>query len=115
MNNNTFTLSTVTNIETFAKPAVQAGLIPRSELKAAVRTLKKELQSDKDAWAKDSKRGCLLTAAEVAKMLQVSRKTVFRMADRGVLTRVFLTPGVNHSVRFRKREVEALIETGGEA
>jgi excisionase family DNA binding protein len=54
----------------------------------------------------------LLTVARTAEILGCCRKTVLRMADEGVLTRVQLRPGSTKSLRFRRREVLEVVSGG---
>lgn len=49
----------------------------------------------------------LVTVAEAAYLLRVSRKTIQRMRERGDLTAVEVGPRL---VRFRDSDIEALIE-----
>ena len=51
----------------------------------------------------------LLRAREVGELLGVSRRTVWRLADAGVLRRVYVA---ERAVRYRLEDVEALIEKG---
>lgn len=53
----------------------------------------------------------LLGAREVADLLGVSRRTVWRLADAGALPRVHVA---QRAVRYRLEDVEALIEKGFE-
>jgi excisionase family DNA binding protein len=48
----------------------------------------------------------LLTAQEVADILQVGQRTVLRWARRGVLEAVRLTP---QTIRFRRSAVDAIL------
>jgi excisionase family DNA binding protein len=50
----------------------------------------------------------LLTVTEVARILAVSRSSVYRLVERGELPRV----RVGGSARFRAADIEALIERG---
>lgn len=54
----------------------------------------------------------LLTAKEVAAVLRVDIRTVYRYAERGTLTPVRVGNG---TLRFRRADVEALTEPGGVA
>lgn len=54
-----------------------------------------------------------MTGAEVAKLLDVSLRTVERMRADGILTPVYLrTPGRALKRRFRRSEVEARLTPG---
>jgi excisionase family DNA binding protein len=50
----------------------------------------------------------LMTADEVAKVFKVSDQTVYRWGQQGVLDEI----RVGHRIRFRRSDVEQLLETG---
>lgn len=55
----------------------------------------------------------LMTAREVASLLRVSNKSVYRWANEGLLPCVRLgAGGVGSTVRFRAADVERLAEQG---
>ncbi len=58
-----------------------------------------------------SETGALMTAAEVAARLNVSRQTIWRWGTDGTLPRVTIAG----TVRFRKEDVEALVKAGDAA
>lgn len=51
-----------------------------------------------------------MSVPEVAALLDVSRTTVWRLAERGDLPRI----RIGHLVRFRVEDVEALIDRSAE-
>ena len=108
-----FSLQTVNHIETFAKPAVETGLIPKEEYRAAFRALRREMQDGRKSTDQAEEPEAMLSASKVARLLDCSTRTVFRLADSGKLERVYLKPGVNKSIRFRKSDVFRLMREGG--
>jgi excisionase family DNA binding protein len=50
----------------------------------------------------------LMTKKEAARRLSLSTRTLDRLADRGVIDKIF----IGSSVRFRERDVAAIIENG---
>jgi len=100
--------STIKHIQAFCRPAVDVGLIPQAELKAALKALR-----GTHADARSPREHLLLKAGDVATKLGVCPKTVLRLAGRGVLSRVYLEPGNPKSLRFRSAEVDAFVEGGG--
>jgi len=111
MGNQTFTPATVTHFETFTKPAVQSGVIPRNEWVAAIKTLKRQIGKGNNE-QKEEKREELLTYEQAAKWCRVSKKTLSRMVRQGLLSPVRLDPNSRKSIRFKKTDIENLIEGG---
>ncbi len=94
----------IPHLRTFMRPAIEAGIVTRQDLNTALRKLR-----EPDPAHDELTPPRLLRTHEVAERLNVCSKTVYRMADAGALTRVYLTPGAAKSLRFRESEVESLI------
>jgi len=52
----------------------------------------------------------LLTVADVARTLRISRRTVYRLIDTGKLPRIY----IGRSPRFRPTDLDALVDAGVE-
>jgi len=99
------TPATRTSVTVFLKPAVDNGIISREQYQAIMAALL--LASNRKAVAAP-KPEHLLTAAEAAKQISCSSKTIRRYADKGLLRRVYIEAGNPKSLRFRAAEVAAL-------
>ena len=96
---------TITALADFAQPAVKAGLVSNDELKAAVKILRQAANGEKETLQ-------LLTTKQVASKLGVCVKTVLRMSEDGLLSRIYLRPGAPKTLRFNAMDIERI---GGEA
>jgi excisionase family DNA binding protein len=92
----------------------KTGSLPKTEANAAAAILRSAAKPNGPETTRPKATG-LLTTAQVATRLNCSRRSVFRMADDGVLTRRFLRPGNAKSLRFIEAEVMALCEAGGDS
>ena len=54
----------------------------------------------------------LLTASDVQRILSISRTTLYRYINDGLLTRIKLGKGRNSSIRFSPAQIESLKEQG---
>ena len=99
--------TTISRIIAFTAPGVQTGVIPESELKEAIALLRK---AAKGTLEPKQCRPILEDAGQVAKRLGCCRKTVLRMAKKGILVPVYLTPGSPKGLRFRDTDVDRLVE-----
>ena len=87
------------------KSGVDIGLIPSEEYRAVLSALKGNAQ----AKGKEARAAHLLTSTEASKLLSCCSKTIHRMADKGLLQRVYLEAGNPKSLRFKSAEVAAIV------
>jgi excisionase family DNA binding protein len=88
-------------------PGLSLGLFPASEFNALKRGIE---QFATAPIAPDPNQPKMLTVAQAAKRLCVSRWTLARMANDGTLTRHYLRPGNARSLRYYAVEVDALCD-----
>ncbi len=98
----------LSTLESFAKPAVESGLLSREDLRAALRKLR-TAPPDLAVAAPEAR---LLTAKQAAETLACSRRTIARMTADGTLPAVYLRPGCRKSLRYRAVDV-ARLTVGG--
>ena len=94
----------LSTLESFAKPAVESGLLSREDLRAALRRLR-TAPTDPAQAAPEAR---LLTRRQAADALACSIRTVARMTADGTLPAVYLRPGCAKSLRFRAVDVAKL-------
>lgn len=98
--------SAIETLKTYCQPAVQTGQLPKEHLSTIVRTLK---VANSPKTEKDEQKG-LMTTAQVAEFFGCSKRTVLRMAEDKRLKAVYLRPGNHKSLRFRTKDVHAIME-----
>ncbi|OGV63357.1 MAG: hypothetical protein A3K19_29135 [Lentisphaerae bacterium RIFOXYB12_FULL_65_16] len=94
----------LSTLETFARPAVESGLITRADLRTALRRLRQPLAGPVHG---EQPTG-LLRRREAATFLGCSGKTIVRMVNDGALHPVYLRPGLAKSVRYAAAELANL-------
>jgi hypothetical protein len=97
-------INIINTIRQFCRPAVESGLMAKSDLNIAISTLRDSV-SGSGAGAPVE----LMKTSEVAEILKVHPRTVRRYADEGLLERVYLNPNSPKSLRFRSTDVRGLI------
>lgn len=98
------TQKTVNFIQQFCRPGIESGMIPREQLDEMINAVTTE-KSDAEVRARPR----MLSAKQVAELLNCSTTTVHRMKSSGRLKGVHLTES-RKSLRFPLSEIAAFTE-----
>ncbi len=107
-------VNTIQAIRQFCRPAIDAGVIPPDQFRELI-ALAKTTTSEQSTMERPAPVPArMLTAGQVAKMLNCSVKSVYRMKNDKRLPGLYLTDS-KKSLRFSEKKINSLFEEGDAA